>query len=140
MIDVSFKNIYSFVSYETTFVVLSTIINAFFVLYFLGFLKNKNALVETISFYLKLFIGAFLVLKFNPVYSFTNQGDKFTRLDKKVVFSAGMYILIINGIEFYNKYVSKQIKKEVNMSLDATNTIIEKNVKPIEKNITSKWF
>jgi hypothetical protein len=98
------KNVYSFISYEYVFVILSTIVNIFFVLYFLGFLKNKNALVETISFYLKIFIGFFLVIKFNPFYTFSSYGDKFTGLDKKIVFSAGLYITIINLIVLYNDY------------------------------------
>jgi hypothetical protein len=117
-----FKNVYSFISYEYVFVILSTIVNIFFVLYFLGFLKNKNALVESISFYLKLFIGFFLVVKFNPFYTFSSYGDKFTGLDKKIVFSAGIYITIINLIVLYNDYQKKNktfsvTKKDEQISL-----------------------
>lgn len=105
------SNIRSLLNYETVFVVLSTIVNVFFILYFLGFLKNKNALVEQISFYLKMFIGIFLVVKFNPFYTIGGYGNKFTNLDKKIVFSAGMYITIINLIIIYNDY-SKNKKEE----------------------------
>jgi hypothetical protein len=100
----SLKKIYSFISYEYLFVILSTIVNIFFVLYFFGFLKNQNSLVERISFYLKIFIGLFLVVKFNPFYTFSAYGDKFTDLDKKIVFSAGLYITVINFIVLYNDY------------------------------------
>jgi hypothetical protein len=109
-----YNNAQTLVTYETAFVVLSTIVNVFFFLYFIGFLKNKNALVETVSFYLKLFIGLFLAIKFNPFYTFSTTGSKFTNLDKKIVFSAGMYILIINGIVLYSHYYkSKEDTKNV---------------------------
>ena len=105
------------------FVLLSTIVNIFFGLYFLGFLKNKNALVENISFYLKLFIGIFLALKFNPFYTFESYGTKFTNLDKKIVFSAGMYILVINGIELYNKHLDEKSKKGLTDQLKYANSL-----------------
>lgn len=93
---------YSFSKYEIVFVVLSFFVNSFFLLYFFGFLKDKNIWIENISFYLKMFIGIFLVARFNPFYSFTRSGNNFTRFDKTVVFSAGIYIFIINSIVFYN--------------------------------------
>lgn len=105
------RNIRSLLTYETVFVALSTIVNVFFLLYFLGFLKNKSALVEQISFYLKMFIGIFLVVKFNPFYTIEGYGNKFTNLDKKIVFSAGMYITIINLIVIYDDYSKGKDKK-----------------------------
>ena len=106
-----YEGYYSFVSKEMIFVMLSFLVNAFFILYLLGFLKNKNIWIETISFYLKMFIGIFLVLKFNPFYSFTQFENKFTTFDKRVVFSAGVYILIINFIVFYN-HITTNAKAE----------------------------
>lgn len=114
------KNMYSLITYETAFVALSTLVNVFFLLYFLGFLKNRYALVETISFYLKMFIGIFLVLKFNPYYTIPSYGNKFTNLDKKIVFSAGAYILVINLITLYNEYVNKK-NKEAQAQAQSTN-------------------
>lgn len=105
------KNVYSLITYQTAFVALSTVVNVFFLLYFLGFLKNRYAMVETISFYLKMFIGVFLVLKFNPFYTIPSYGNKFTNLDKTIVFSAGAYILVINLIVLYNDYVNKKNKE-----------------------------
>ncbi len=107
-----YNNARTLVTYETAFVVLSTIVNVFFFLYFIGFLKDKNALVENISFYLKLSIGLFLAIKFNPFYTLSTTGSKFTNLDKKIVFSAGMYILIINGIVLYDQYYKKDAKED----------------------------
>lgn len=118
MTAIILKNAYSLLTYETAFVALSTIVNIFFVLYFLGFLKNKNTLVETISFFLKIFIGLFLALKFNPFYSFTNHGNKFTNLDRRIVFSAGMYILIINSIVLYDNYLKETSRKKLSKKAD----------------------
>jgi hypothetical protein len=114
------NNFYSFLTYESIFVILSTVVNIFFVLYFFGFLKNKNALVENISFYLKIFIGIFLVVKFNPFYTFANYSNKFTNLDKKIVFSAGVYIVIINLIVLYNDYQKKNNKSSPVTKVDDT--------------------
>jgi len=106
-----YESYYSFSKYELVFIVLSFFVNAFFILYVFGFLKNKNIWIENISFYLKMFIGLFLVAKFNPFYSLTRSGTSFTNFDKRVVFSAGIYILIINVIVFYN-HLTKNIKAE----------------------------
>ncbi len=99
---------YRFVNYQKAFVLLSTVVNVFFLLYFFGFLKDQNELVESISFYLRIFIGLFLVLKFNPFYFIPTDRRKFTEFDRRVVFSAGVYVLIINGIGTYNDYIFKK--------------------------------
>lgn len=111
-----YKGLYSFVSYQTAFVALSTVVNVFFLLYFLGFLKNQNELVERISFYLKMFIGLFLVFKFNPFYTFASSSKKLTEFDRTVVFSAGCYMLIISAIGIYTDYV-KQKEDELNKQI-----------------------
>jgi hypothetical protein len=93
------------------YIVLTGIVNTFFVLYFLGFLKNKNELVEKISMLLKLFIGIFLTLKYNPFYKLMD--SKFTEFDKNLVFSAGVYIILINSIVAYNSYIlNKKMREE----------------------------
>jgi hypothetical protein len=93
------------------YIVLTGIVNTFFVLYLLGFLKNKNELVEKISMLLKLFIGIFLTLKYNPFYKLMD--SKFTEFDKNLVFSAGVYIILINSIVAYNSYIiNKKMREE----------------------------
>jgi hypothetical protein len=104
-------------SYEGIFVSLSTIVNAFFALYFLGFLKNQNDLVDMISLFLKVFIGLFLIVRFNPFYDVLTYRHTFSEFDRKVVYSAGSYILIINGIVVYNDYISKP-QKLIQQELD----------------------
>lgn len=101
--QLSVKKPSSFFRTETLFVFFSTIANTFFLLYFLGVLKNKYALVETITFYLKIFISLFLIFQFNPFYPLTTHGNKLTNLDRNVAFAAGVSLLAVYAIEFYNK-------------------------------------
>jgi hypothetical protein len=118
------SNYLKFITYEKAFILLSIMVNAFFVLYALGFLKNKIVWVETISFYLKIFIGVFLVAKFNPFYSLTSSGATFTKFDKRVVFSAGMYTLIINLIVFYNNYKENALINETKITKRIENQLL----------------
>ena len=106
-----------FFSYEGIFVILSTVVNAFFIFYALGFLKDQNQLVETISVFLKVFIGVFLVVRFNPFHNVLKERKTFSEFDRKVVYSAGVYMLIINGIVVYNNYVTKE-KQQIKQHLD----------------------
>ena len=112
---------YTFVTYESVFVGLSTIVNVFFILYFFGFLQGKNELVERISFFLKVFIGVFLVVRFNPFYPLSNHPKKLTEFDRKVVFSAGCYMLIIYGIGLYDAVVAKDQAKKMKKKIQNQN-------------------
>ena len=104
-------NLFKLYKIDYIYIVLTGIVNTFFVLYFLGFLKNKNELVEKISILLKLFIGIFLTLKYNPFYKLMD--SKFTEFDKNLVFSAGVYIILINSIVAYNSYIiNKKMREE----------------------------
>jgi hypothetical protein len=119
-----FEWVYYFISYEGIFVTLSTIVNAFFVLYVLGFLKNQNQLVDTISVFLKVFIGLFLIVRFNPFYNVLTYRKNFSEFDRKVVYSAGCYILIINGIVVYNDYLSKE-QETIQQKLDRAKALLK---------------
>jgi hypothetical protein len=99
------------VSYEGIFVILSTVVNVFVISYALGFLKNQHQSVDTISLFLKVFIGLFLVVRFNPFDNVLHERKIFSELDRKVVYSAGFYILMINGVVVYNNYITKEEEK-----------------------------
>lgn len=103
---------------DYVYIVLSGIVNTFFVLYFIGFLKNKNELIEKISILLKLFIGIFLSIKYNPFYKVMD--SKFTSFDRNLVFSSGVYIVLINSIVAYNDYVMNKKMIEEKLNSDAS--------------------
>ena len=68
------------------------IINITYLLYFsiaLGLSAKAPKYLDTLNYYTKIYISIFLIVRFNPFIKV-----KFTRLDKKIVFSAGIFILL----------------------------------------------
>lgn len=62
-------------------------------LYFLfsiGFANNAPEYLIPLEYYTKVYIGLFLLLRFNPFRTV-----KFTELDKKIAFSAGVFIISV---------------------------------------------
>jgi len=62
-------------------------------LYFLfaiGFANNAPEYLAPLEYYTKVYIGLFLLLRFNPFRTV-----KFTKLDKKIAFSAGVFIISV---------------------------------------------
>ena len=88
-------NIFVFMTY---FVYFASIIGAFSV---------DPKFMDTIDFYAKLYICLFLLIRFNPI----RKKIKFTELDRKISFSAGVFLLttvIINGlVTRYNIHIKK---------------------------------
>jgi hypothetical protein len=74
------ENIYDFIIYFTYF------------LYFaiaLGISAAAPKYLDLVNYYIKIYTSIFLILRFNP---FTK--IKFTSLDKKVAFTAGIFVLL----------------------------------------------
>ena len=61
--------------------------------------------LETIDYYIKIYVCLFLIWRFNP---FRNV-NTFTNLDRKIAFSAGMFIITTTAL---NKYLTN-IKDKV---------------------------
>ena len=62
-------------------------------LYFLfaiGFANNAPEYLVPLDYYTKIYIALFLIIRFNPFRTV-----KFTELDKKIAFSAGLFIISI---------------------------------------------
>jgi hypothetical protein len=79
MIHKIHENVYDFLIYFTYF------------LYFaiaLGISATAPKYLDLVNYYTKIYVSIFLILRFNP---FTK--IKFTGLDKKIVFTAGIFIL-----------------------------------------------
>jgi hypothetical protein len=57
----------------------------------LGINKNAKTYIDTLSFFIKLYVSLFLILRFNY---FRKNNNKFTRLDKKMAFSAGCFLIL----------------------------------------------
>jgi len=59
----------------------------------LGISASAPEYLQTLDYYMKLYISLFLIIRFNP---FTRV--KFTRLDAKIAFSAGLLVLATTAI------------------------------------------
>ena len=82
------------------------IINILVLLTVLGISKTAPTYLDTIEFYIKIYVCLFLIWRFNPFRKI----KKFTNLDKKIAFSSGMIILttsvLTNILEYNNKILS----------------------------------
>ena len=75
--------------------IYNSIIYIWFILYVLsvfGIYNNAPKYLLSLDFYLKLYIGIFLVIRYNPVFPFIK--NKIEDFDKKLIFSSGMFILL----------------------------------------------
>ena len=97
---VSNKLLYNF---ELNFlIVFGWITKITFVLFFIGFInKTPDIFVEFYSI-VKIFLGIFLIYRFN---SYRNDKVVFTELDRRVCYSAGIFIILISFIDVTNKYI-----------------------------------
>lgn len=66
---------------------------------YLGLSENATEYIDTLNFYLKIYVCLYLIYRFNPLTR-----NKFTEFDRKVAFRSGLFILTTT---FINQYVSK---------------------------------
>jgi len=96
------KDIYNF---EYNFLVIfSWITKLTIILFMIGFLQNKPQWFLNFNFIVKLCLGLFLMYRFN---SYRKYKIHFTDLDRKVCYSAGLYILLLSFIEYINAYTNE---------------------------------
>ena len=74
------------------------------VLFFLGFFQEKPTLFLTFNFFVKLCLALFLIYRFN---NYRKHEVIFTELDRKVCYSAGIYILFISFADYINYYIDE---------------------------------
>ena len=96
------KDIYNF---EYNFLVIFSWVTKFTVLLFIiGFIQNKPQWFINFNFVVKLCLALFLMYRFN---SYRKYKITFTDLDRKVCYSAGLYIFLLSFIEYINIYTDK---------------------------------
>ena len=88
------------------------------VISFFGLSSTAPIYLESLDYYIRIYICLFLMWRFNPL----NQVDKFTQLDKKIAFSAGAFILTTTAL---NQYLVN-IKDKAKDILTKTNNEIMK--------------
>ena len=76
-----------------------------------GLIYNAPFIFIQINFLVKVIIGIYLMYKFNDFNK--HKTIEFTVLDKKICFSAGLYLIIFSFADVINMYINK-IKMIVN--------------------------
>jgi hypothetical protein len=94
------KNIYNF---EYNFLKIFSLVTKLTLLLFIfGIIQESNTLIIKMNFIVKICLGLFLMYRFN---SYRKYKIKFTELDRKVAYSAGLYILLISFVDYTSKYI-----------------------------------
>jgi len=117
------KNIYNFELYFLKY--LSIITKVVVVLFFVGFFTNKPLFILEINIVVKFILGLFLIYRFN---SYRKHKITFTELDRKICYSAGIYIVITSLGEYLITFTDT-IREHI---IKFTNPFIE----PIKQTIT----
>jgi len=94
------KDFYNFELNFLTF--FSLITKVTFVLFIIGFFQTKNDYIIKFNFIVKVILALFLIYRFN---SYRKHKIEFTELDRKVCYSAGIYIILISFVDLVNNYI-----------------------------------
>ena len=70
-----------------------------------GFSKYAPQYLSNMDYYVKMYVCIFLIIRFNPFRQI-----KFTELDRKIAFSAGLFILTTTALAQYFVNISKNAK------------------------------
>lgn len=84
---------YNFITY------FNYIVRILLLLYVIGAINSTSQTLMNINFFVKVFIAFFLMYRFN---GYRKDKITFTKLDQKIAFSAGLYILIISFYDYLN--------------------------------------
>jgi hypothetical protein len=76
---------------------------------FFGFSDSAPQYLENVDYYFRIYICLFLIWRFNPFRKI----DKFTDLDRKIAFNAGLFILTTTALNKYLLEAQEKVKKIV---------------------------
>jgi hypothetical protein len=94
------KNFYNF---ELKFLNFMTFITKVtFIFFIVGIFQKKLDYIVQLNFVVKVILALFLIYRFN---SYRKHKIEFTELDRKICYSAGIYIITISFLDLINKYV-----------------------------------
>ena len=69
----------------------------------MGLSENAPKYLQSMDYYVRIYICMFLIWRFNPF----RKNYEFTQLDRKIAFSAGVFILTTTALNQYlNKFTS----------------------------------
>ena len=74
---------------------------------FFGFSNTAPKFLESMDYYVRIYICLFLIWRFNPF----RKADTFTELDRKIAFSAGMFIITTTALNQYLVSIREKVQK-----------------------------
>jgi hypothetical protein len=98
------KKIYKFQFYFFNFLLITSWILIIFSYFQLS--QTAPKLLETIDYYLRIYICIFLILRFNPFRTI-----KFNTLDQQIAFQSGILILTTTALNKYLQTASEKIQE-----------------------------
>jgi hypothetical protein len=93
-----YDNAYFFIQY---FEYISQLV---FILFIIGFFTNKPSGFLAVNFAIKLMFSLFLIYRFND---YRQNKIKLTDLDRKICFSAGIYIFMFSFLDIIQSYIER---------------------------------
>lgn len=105
-----YKSLYKFQDFWFNMFIVSTY--TLYILFAVGVVKSAPQYLETLDYYVKIYISLFLLWRFNP---FTK--IHFTDLDRKISFTAGVFLFTTSAVnQILIKYLSN------------AKTVVQKNI------------
>lgn len=86
-----YKNLYKFQDFWFNIFIITTY--SLYILFAVGVVKSAPQYLETLDYYVKIYISLFLLWRFNPFRKI-----QFTELDRKISFSAGIFLLTTTAV------------------------------------------
>lgn len=72
----------------------------------IGIIRNEPGYLDVIDFWVKVFMSVFLLWRFNPFMPI-----RYTEFDRKVGFSAGIFLFTVTVVNKYLKWYVTETKK-----------------------------
>ena len=101
---VFYKNVHVF-QYKV-FTIIIYLTWALYIAIALGLSAKAPQYLTDLQYYVKIYVSLFLILRFNPF-----RRVKFTNLDAKIAFSAGLFLLATTAIDSILKTYLEEIKR-----------------------------
>jgi len=103
------KNLYKIQNFWFNIFIVVTYL--LYILFAVGIFKSAPQYLESLDYYVKIYISLFLLWRFNPFRTI-----HFTELDRKIAFSAGIFLFTTSAV---NQILTTYL-------MDAKNNIISK--------------
>jgi hypothetical protein len=101
------KKLYEYQNFMfNIFIVLSY---ALIIVSFLGLSSLAQSYLISMDYFVRIYICLFLIWRFNPFRKL----DKFTDLDRKIAFSAGIFILTTTALNKYLIYFKDKLSEKI---------------------------